>query len=343
MGEFKMIDEIHETPNVMDRLVANESEKIKEIASELKRLSPSVIVATGRGTSDNACIYGQYLFGSELSIPVALALGSLYTHYKRPPTLKNGVVIGISQSGETEDVCEILKQSIEQKTFTIGITNNLNSTMAKLLKENTIFMNAGKEESVAATKTFNASITTIAMLVYSMKEKPFDVKELKDIYDYIFKKEMEIESIAQKYTFAKDIIVLGTGFNYSIALESALKLKETCYISAQGLSSVDFVHGPMAILDPNIPVIIFAPDDSTLDLSLKVIEKIKNTGSHIFVLSDNDKALEKGDLSFKLKKTRKEFYPFEIVLFAQIFAYNLSISKGLNPDLPRFLSKISKV
>ncbi len=340
---YKMIEEIHETPQVIERLIANEGKKINEIAKMFKKASPTMVMATGRGTSDNACIYSQYLFESELDIPVALALGSLYTHYKTPPTLKNGLVMGISQSGETEDVCEILKQSVRQGIFTIGITNNAESTMAKLLGNNTILMNAGAEKSVAATKTFSASLAAVLLLVYAIKDKQFDIDDLKRMYDGIFDQEETIKELAQRYSFARDLVILGTGFNYPIALESALKLKETCYISAQGLSSVDLVHGPLAMLDPDIPVLIFAPDDPTLSLSVKVIEKVKETGSHVFIISDNDEILKKGDLSFKIFSTKRELYPFEISLFIQLFAYNLSISKGLNPDLPRFLHKVSKI
>jgi len=341
--EYKMIEEIHETPQVIERLISNESEKIAEIAKTFKKLSPCVMIAAGRGTSDNACIYGQYLFESELGMPVALALGSLYTHYKTPPAIEKGVVMGISQSGETEDVCEILKQSVNNGTFTIGITNNTESTMAKLLGKNAIFMNAGAEKSVAATKTFSASMAALLSIVYAIKGKRLEIDNLKKIYDFIFEKEESIKALAQRYSFARDLVIIGTGFNYPIALESALKLKETCYISAQGLSSVDLVHGPLAMLDPDIPIIVFAPDDSTLNLSLRVIDKIKETGSHTLIVSDNDEILKRGDLAFKISKTKKELYPFEMALFIQLFAYNLSISKGLNPDIPRFLHKISKI
>ncbi len=339
----KMIEEIHETPQVIERLIENEGKKINEIAKMFRKLSPSVIIAAGRGTSDNACIYGQYLFESNIGIPVALALGSLYTHYKTPPDIKNGVMMGISQSGETEDVCEILNQSIHHDIFTIGITNNPESTMAKLLRNNAIFMNAGVEKSVAATKTFSASLMSLLLFAYAIKGKTFKIDDLKVAYDSIFDQEEFIRDLAQRYSFARDLVVIGAGFNYPVALESALKLKETCYISAQGLSSVDLVHGPLALLDPDIPVIVFAPDDSTLGLSVKIIDKIKETGSHTLIISDNDEILKRGDLSFKIFKTDKELYPFENALFIQLFAYNLSISKGLNPDVPRFLHKVSKI
>jgi glucosamine--fructose-6-phosphate aminotransferase (isomerizing) len=339
----KMIEEIHETPKVIERLISNESQKIDEIAKAFKKASPAVMIAAGRGTSDNACIYGQYLFESEIGIPVALALGSLYTHYKTPPVLKNGAVMGISQSGETEDVCEILRQSTAQKVFTFGITNNSESTMANILGNNAIFMNAGVEKSVAATKTFSASMASLLLLAYAIKGKKLNLEDIDLMYENLFDREEEIRNLAQRYSFARDLVVIGTGFNYPVALESALKLKETCYVSAQGLSSVDLVHGPLAMLDPDIPVLIFAPDDSTLGLSAKVVDKIKETGSHTLIVSDKEEFLKKGDLSFKILPTKKELYPFEIALFIQLFAFNLSISKGLNPDVPRFLHKISKI
>jgi len=166
---------------------------------------------------------------------------------------------------------------------------------------------------------------------------------LKNLLNFVISKENEIKEIAGKFLFVQDVIILGTGFNYSIALEGSLKLKETCYINAQGLSIIDFVHGPFAMLEPHIPVIIFAPNDETIEISKKVIKRVKNVGSHILVVSDNKEVLKEGDFSIEILPTDKELYPFEMIMFMYLFSYYLSISKKLNPDKPRFLNKISKI
>ncbi|MDK2946557.1 MAG: hypothetical protein PWQ85_1342, partial [Geotoga sp.] len=180
-------------------------------------------------------------------------------YYKTPPNLKNAMVIGISQSGETKDVNEVLKIAKKENAFTIGITNNLNSTMAKILGEDILYLNAGVEKSVAATKTFVSSLAILLFLTNIINGEDLEINKLKKLVDYVISKEKVIKEIAKMFVFAQDLIVLGTGYNYSIALEGSLKLKETCYINAQGMSTIDFVHGPLAMLEPNIPIIIFAP------------------------------------------------------------------------------------
>ena len=340
---FKMLKEIYETGNVLDNLYKNEMEKLKRISEQFEKFSPSCVIFSGRGSSDNACIYGQYLFQSKLKKVTSSALGSLFAFYNSFPKLDRTMVVGVSQSGETDDVIEVLKKSLNENSFTIGLTNNINSTMAKLLKENAIYLNAGIEESVAATKTFISSIAVFYMFSKLINKEVIKIDELKNLLNFVISKENEIKKIAEKFLFVQDVIILGTGFNYSIALEGSLKLKETCYINAQGLSIIDFVHGPFAMLEPHIPVIIFAPNDETIEISKKVIKRVKNVGSHILVVSDNKEVLKEGDFSIEILPTDKELYPFEMIMFMYLFSYYLSISKKLNPDKPRFLNKVSKI
>jgi len=340
---FKMLKEIYETGNVLDNLYKNEKEKLKRISEQFEKFSPSCVIFSGRGSSDNACIYGQYLFQSKLKKVTSSALGSLFAFYNSFPKLDKTMVVGVSQSGETDDVIEVLKKSLNENSFTIGLTNNINSTLAKLLKENAIYLNAGIEESVAATKTFISSIAVFYMFSKLINKEVIKIDELKNLLNFVISKENEIKEIAEKFLFVQDVIILGTGFNYSIALEGSLKLKETCYINAQGLSIIDFVHGPFAMLEPHIPVIIFAPNDETIEVSKKVIKRVKNVGSHILVVSDNKEVLKEGDFSIEILPTDKELYPFEMIMFMYLFSYYLSVSKKLNPDKPRFLNKISKI
>ncbi|MDK2886563.1 MAG: hypothetical protein PWP54_1121 [Thermosipho sp. (in: thermotogales)] len=343
MKKHKMIQEIYEINEVLEKTTRNGVNKIRQIAERYKKMLPALVLFSGRGSSDNACAYGQYLFQSKLKLLTSSALGSLYVYYKTPPNLKNAMVIGISQSGETKDVNEVLKIAKKENAFTIGITNNLNSTMAKILGEDILYLNAGVEKSVAATKTFVSSLAILLFLTNIINGEDLEINKLKKLVDYVISKEKVIKEIAKMFVFAQDLIVLGTGFNYSIALEGSLKLKETCYINAQGMSTIDFVHGPLAMLEPNIPIIIFAPNDGTQEMSKKVLEKIRKTGTHVLVVSDNKEILEMGDLSFTLLEAEKELYPFQTVMFMYLFSYYLSISKKLNPDEPRFLSKVSKI
>jgi glucosamine--fructose-6-phosphate aminotransferase (isomerizing) len=343
MENSKMLKEIKETPYVIRNLFEFEKDNIVKIAERIRQYDPSFAILSGRGSSDNACIYGQYILEFISGIPVSLATGSIYTVYKRPPDISRGLIVGLSQSGETDDVCAIIDYAEKVGAMSIGVTNSQESKLYSLAKENRIYMAAGKEESVCATKSFSASIMSLLMLAFSINELSLDLDKIIEPIEKVLSEEETIKKITQKYIFSSDIVVLGTGFSYSIALETALKLRESCYINALGMSSVDFLHGPIAILTPTIPVIMFIPDEETLEVNLSIIQEIKKIGAHVLVVSDNEYALKEGDTGFRISKNTNFLYPFSEVIFSQIFAYYLSVSRKINPDVPRFLHKVTRV
>jgi len=341
--EFRMLAEIEEVPEVLRRLIELESDNVKAIASRIKQYAPDFALLAGRGSSDNACIYGQYAFQLIANIPSALSTGSVYTLYKNPPQISKALVVGVSQSGETDDVCETVKRAKEEGALTVGIANNQESTLYKLAGENAIYMQANKEESVCATKSFTASMASLLMLAYALADKPLDDVSLLTSVETILRHKEQVSALAQRYMLAQNLVILGTGLSYSAAKETALKLKEACYINAWGMSSVDFLHGPIAILSHMSPVIIFAPADATLPASLNVIERIKQVGAHVLVISDNEEALKLGDAWFELPSNHDLLYPFSEVTFAQLFAFYLARLRNINPDKPRYLSKVTQV
>jgi len=341
--EFKMLAEIEETPAVLKRLIEREADNINAISSRIKQYAPEFALLAGRGSSDNACIYGQYAFQLIAHLPSALSTGSVYTLYKNPPHISKALVLGVSQSGETDDVCETIQRAKDEGALTVGITNSQGSTLHNLAGENAIYMNANKEESVCATKSFTASMAVLLMLAFALADKPLDEEALLTSVEAVLSKKEQVSALAQRYMLAQNLVVLGTGLSYSAAKETALKLKEACYINAWGMSSVDFLHGPIAILSHMSPVIIFAPADATLPASLNVIERIKQVGAHVLVVSDNKEALGLGDASFELPSNHDLLYPFSEVTFAQLFAFYLARLRNINPDKPRYLSKVTQV
>jgi len=343
MERYKMIKEIYETPLSLRKLFESEKDNIDKIADNIRKYNPTFAILAGRGSSDNACIYGQYILESIAKLPVSFAAGSIYALYKSPPNILRGLVIGISQSGETEDVRAVIDYSERKKVISVVITNSKESTLYNLAKENKIYLHAGKEESVCATKSFSASMIALLMLAFSLNKERLDIEKIIDPVEEILTNRDRIMQIAQQYIFSNNIVVLGTGFSYSVALETALKLKEACYINAIGMSSVDFVHGPIAILTPTTPVIIYAPDDPTLEVNLSVINEIRQIGSHVLVISDNEEVTRKGDLGFIIPKSKPFIYPFTETIFAHMFAFYLSISRKINPDTPRYLHKVTKL
>ena len=341
--EFKMLAEIMETPAVLKKLIEREADNMKAISSRIKQYAPEFTLLAGRGSSDNACIYGQYCFQLITHLPSALSTGSVYTLYKNPPHISRALVVGVSQSGETDDVCETIRRAKEEGAITVGITNSQGSTLHNLAGENAIYMNADKEESVCATKSFTASMAVLLMLAFALADKPLDEEALLTSVEAVLSQKERVSTLAQRYMLAQNLVVLGTGLSYSAAKETALKLKEACYINAWGMSSVDFLHGPIAILSHMSPVIIFAPADATLPASLNVIERIKQVGAHVLVVSDNKEALGLGDASFELPSNHDLLYPFSEVTFAQLFAFYLARLRNINPDKPRYLSKVTQV
>lgn len=343
MKKHKMIKEIKQTPDVMREFYLSERNNLKEIAQRIRSYKPSFAVLAGRGSSDNACVYGQYVLEFISGLPVSLATGSIYTLYKKPPDISHSFVIGLSQSGETDDVCAIVEQALNIGAMSIGITNSKESRLYNLTKGNNIYLSAGKEESVCATKSFSSSILALLMLASSIKDFEIDLSEVIEPINRALLEESHIEELTRSYIYCSSIVVLGTGFSYSIALEAALKLRESCYLNAIGMSSVDFLHGSIAMLTSSVPVIMFMPDDETLNVNLFVLRSLEKIGTHVLVVSDSEEVLKKGDLGFKISKSRNFIYPFSEVIFSQLFSYHLSVLRGNDPDKPRYLNKVTKV
>jgi len=200
--EFRMLAEIEEVPEVLRRLIDRESDNVKAIASRIKQYAPEFALLSGRGSSDNACIYGQYAFQLIANLPSALSTGSVYTLYKNPPHISKALVVGVSQSGETDDVCETVKRAKEEGALTVGITNSQGSTLHNLAGENAIYMNASKEESVCATKSFTASMAVLLMLAFALADKPLDDVSLLTSVETILRHKEQVSALAQRYMLA---------------------------------------------------------------------------------------------------------------------------------------------
>jgi len=178
----------------------------------------------GRGSSDNACIYGQYAFQLIANLPSALSTGSVYTLYKNPPHISKALVVGVSQSGETDDVCETVKRAEEEGALTVGIANNQESTLYKLAGENAIYMQANKEKVCALRKALPFYGLSL-MLAYALADKPLDDVSLLTSVETILRHKEQVSALAQRYMLAQNLVILGTGLSYSAAKETALKLK----------------------------------------------------------------------------------------------------------------------
>ncbi len=339
-----MLDEIKQQPKVLKRCLETDKNIFNKIAKEFINKRINNIVIAARGTSDHAGIYGKYILEHCLGLPVSLAAPSIITMYNKNIDYKHSMIIGISQSGEAEDVLAVIENGNSQGALTLGITNNEKSPISKAVNYH-LYTDAGIERSVAATKTFTSQMMMLAVLATvlgndeeffnALKEVPEEIKKILVMSEEIAKK-------VQRYRYMQDCFVLSRGMNYAVALESALKIQETTYVKAKGYAISDFHHGPFAMVEKDTPVIIYAPNGESSDDSIEMIEKLICAGAEVVIVSNDDEVLRKSEISFKIPYCENDMITaFYNTVFAQLFACSLSLAKGLNPDKPRGLNKVT--
>ena len=253
--------EIHEQPAVLEALLGGERRSVGALGDAVRRRDISFVLIAGRGTSDNAGRYANYLMGALNGLPVALATPSLYTVYHRPPVVRNALVIGISQSGEGPDIVSVLDDARRQGALTAAITNFPESALGQAA-DHVIALHAGEERSIAATKTYTGELAAVALLAATLAEDRARLEEVartpQAVAD-VLEINAVVAELAPRYRYMRDCVVIGRGYNYATAFELALKLKELTYTIAEPYSSADFMHGPLALIEYGFPAIVLAP------------------------------------------------------------------------------------
>src|SRR3989442_5737915 len=244
------LQEIAVQPAALEKTIAEERSKIQRLGVSLKQREIDLIVLVARGSSDNAELFGRYLLEITTGIPVSLSAPSVYTLYQAKLNLKRALVIGVSQSGEGEDINRVLEIARERGAFTVGITNEPASSMAGIVDE-TLLMHGGKERSVAATKTFTGQMLLFYLLAAALAKdgRTIDYQTIPDLAGRALEQKPAIIELVQRYVFMENCVVVGRGLAYANAYEFALKLMETCYVVAERFSSADFLHGPVAMIE----------------------------------------------------------------------------------------------
>lgn len=339
-----MWKEILEQPEVLQRCVKSNEKIILNIVENIKARNINSVVIAARGTSDHAGIYAKYIIESVIGIPVSLAAPSIFTIYGKKMKLNNSLVIGLSQSGKAADVLEVIQSANESNALTLTITNDKESPLAKQAQYH-LFCDAGLEKSVAATKTFTSEMMLAAQLVAQWSGDEQFKNQLAQVpanLSKIFDQENNIINKVQRYRFISECFVLSRGINYPIALESALKIQETSYVRARAYATSDFHHGPFAMIDKDMLAIIYAPNGPSYKDEIEMINKIKGSGAEVLIVSNNKELLESENFTFEIPQTDNDMIsPFYNVVIAQMFACQLSLCRGLNPDAPRGLNKVT--
>ena len=342
MTDSKMLKEIHEQPEVMGRILEEGWGEILSAAQELRSTGVRSVMIAARGTSDNAALYGKYLFEVLLGIPTALASPSAFTLYDTRMNLDDILVIGISQSGESKDVLETVRRSGELGARTLTITNDDTSSMADAADRH-FFLRAGKEESVAATKTYTASLLVLYLLAAALRgdENPSDEAQRLP--------EMARETLgaewkgAERYRYAEHLVTTSRGYNLSTAQEAALKLMETNYVVAEAFSAADLQHGPMAMIGQDFPVVTIVPPGKAGPGMRELVEALDERGAEVVVVSEDEELVGKASAGFQIPSAcPEELSPLLNMLPLQVFAHDLALLKRLDPDSPRGLSKVTE-
>jgi glucosamine--fructose-6-phosphate aminotransferase (isomerizing) len=343
---MSLFSEITEQPERIKSLLASQKKTVTRIAAALRKREIQYVFLAARGTSDNAGRYANYLLGAQNGLPLALATPSLFTYYKQPPKLKNALVVGISQSGQSPDIVSVLEEGRRQGCATLAITNEPNSPLAQSA-DFLLDIQAGAEKAVAATKTYTTELMSVAMLSAALGGNNKCWQELGKVAGWMksaLKQNGFISQVAQRYRCMDRTVVLGRGFNYSTAFEWALKLKELTYIVAEPYSSADFAHGPIAMVDSGFPVLAVAPKGKVFQTMLDALRHLRaDYGAELVIISNDKRAQSLAQLPLTIPAETPEWLsPLVGIVPAQLFAYHLTIAKGFDVERPRGLHKVTE-
>lgn len=356
--EHFMLKEIYDQPRCMadcmrGRLLLNEKRIVLSTINmhreRLMKAERFIIVACG--TSWHAGLIGKQLIEQWANIPVEVEYASEF-RYRNPVISPDDVVIAISQSGETADTLAAFRLAKENKAMCFGIVNVVGSSIARA-SDTGIYIHVGPEIGVASTKAFTGQVTVLTLFALALghergtiskEEYESTIEELGNIPEKIksvLAKDEEIKDIARSLTYAENALYMGRGFNYPVALEGALKLKEISYIHAEGYPAAEMKHGPIALIDENMPVVFVATHHQLYKKIISNIEEVKaRNGRIIAVVTEGDEAVKEiAEATIEVPSTLASLAPLLSAIPLQLIAYHVAVEKGLNVDQPRNLAK----
>jgi glucosamine--fructose-6-phosphate aminotransferase (isomerizing) len=321
------------------------------IEHSYKFLNAKRIIIVACGTSWHAGLIGKRMIEEAARIPVEVAYASEF-RYSNPIVTADDIVIAISQSGETADTLAAIQLAKQRGAFVYGVCNVVGSSIARATDSGT-YIHVGPEIGVASTKAFTGQVTVLAMLAVALGQLRKTIQEsrvsevvnalrnLPEIIKQTLKLNDQIERLSSVYTYVHNFLYLGRGYNYPSALEGALKLKEISYIHAEGYPAAEMKHGPIALIDRELPTVVIAPND---DLHEKIISNIQQVkargGSVIAVVTKGDPTIaEIADHIIEIPEVPECISPVIVSIPLQLLAYHIAVKKGCNVDMPRNLAK----
>jgi glucosamine--fructose-6-phosphate aminotransferase (isomerizing) len=353
-----MLKEIHEQPKsirdcLRGRLIAKDNHLFLDGMNQYlnKFLNAERLIFLGCGTSWHAGLVAEYLFEDIARISVEVEYASEF-RYRNPVIRENDVVIAISQSGETADTLAAIELAKSKGATIFGVCNVVGSSISRASHAGA-YIHAGPEIGVASTKAFTGQVTVLAMMALKLglrkgtlsesrfRELLFSLDQLPDKIQTILNNTTPIQKIAERFQSAHNFLYLGRGYNFPVALEGALKLKEISYIHAEGYPAAEMKHGPIALIDEDMPVVFIATKDSTYEKIISNIQEVKaRKGKVIAIVTEGDKDIEKmAEFTVEIPKTEDCFIPLLSVIPLQLLSYYIAIHRGCNVDQPRNLAK----
>ncbi|MBF8189359.1 SIS domain-containing protein [Nonomuraea sp. K274] len=339
----KMRSEIAEQPAALRATLDSLLPRIDEVRAVGERARQLLFIA--RGTSDNAAVYGRYLVESHAGRLSALAAPSIATTYKRRLDLDGVLAVAISQSGRTEEIVETLAWAKDCGAKTVGITNGGADSPLAQAADVALCTVAGEEKAVPATKTYTTQLAALAVLALGLGAE-VSVAELRRVPEAVEKLIAEpgdLDAVVEGLLDKPGVVVSGRGLVFSTALETALKLKEACYLHAMGLSYADLLHGPIAVVDADTPALLVASENSpTLSGTVALAERVVAAGAAAYTIGGGEALAQAGTAALNGPDLPEWVAPMGLIVPGQLLTEALARRLGIDPDAPRGLNKVTQ-
>ncbi len=334
--------EIAEQPAVWRRVLAGSGPVLDEVAGAIRQAAPRFVLLVARGTSDHAALYAKYLIETRLELAAGLVSPSTMTAYGARPDLRDVLMIAVSQSGGSPDLVRSVEVAGECGALTLAVTNNPASALADAAQWH-LDIQAGEERAVAATKSYTAELLTLYLLLARLRGVPApELERLAELGEQTLTLDPHVIEVATRYRFAQRLVVTGRGFSYPTTREAALKLMETSYLSAQAFSGADLLHGPLAMIEPSVPVILIAAGGIGGSAMGPVLDRLTDLGADICCVGAPE-AVARATVGLTLPAgLPEELSPLIEILPLQQLALHLALARGEDPDAPRGLRKVTR-
>jgi len=342
-----MRTEANEIPLITEQQLHLYSKLLPEFIKKIKEFSPQFIATVGRGSSDHAASFAKYVFETQLGLVTASAAPSIETIYHAPLQLEKALVVAFSQSGQSSDLCEVMSAAKKAGALTVAFVNKTESPLADIAHM-VIPLCAGNEVSVAATKSFVATLVAILAFTAYWKKDDVLLDKLIQLPDYFARaQQLNWTKAIQDLATRNNVLVLGRGFTFPIAAESALKLKETCKLHAEAFSSAEVLHGPFALMAGNFPLIVFVPSDAAVVGLSSLLDRLTkiSTCTYLIVAEDRMESLNDHSGTRHFLALPPSLHPLCDPLVAiqafYLMAEQCAKMRNIDPDKPEHLSKVT--